>query len=106
LPLKGFALAVAVRTQGGMNVAVTVLTAFMVTLQAPVPVQSPVQPVKIEPFEVAVVKATTVPEPKFALQVPLEQLIPAGTLVTVPAPVPALVTFSWYVVIAYEADIV
>src|SRR5262245_34983188 len=37
---------------------------------------------------------TRVPWLKLASQVPLEQLIPGGVLVTVPVPVPLIVTFS------------
>jgi hypothetical protein len=41
--------------------AVTLFTAFPSTLQAPVPVQAPVQPVNTEPSSGAAVTATVVP---------------------------------------------
>ena len=63
----------------------------MVTLQAPVPLQAPLQPAKVEPEAGVAVKPTTVPLAKLAEQV-APQEIPAGELVTVPVPVPVSVT--------------
>ncbi len=58
----------------------------------PVPEQPPPdQPVKVEPAVGFAVSVTAVPCANWALQV-APQLIPAGELVTVPAPVPALLT--------------
>ena len=75
-----------------VKVAVTDCAAFMVTVQVPVPLQPPpLQPVKVEPPEGVAVSVTLVPLVKLALQV-LPQLIPAGLEVTVPVPVPLLVT--------------
>ena len=71
--------------------ALTEVAAFMVTLQAPVPLQAPLQPVKVEPEAGVAVRLTTVPLAKFAEQV-APQEIPAGELVTVPVPVPLSVT--------------
>ena len=68
----------------------------MVTEQAPVPVQSPVQPVKVEPARPAAASVTTCPAAKVYVQV-APQLTPAGELVTVPVPVPVLATVSEYV---------
>jgi hypothetical protein len=74
------------------KVAVTVVAALSVTLQVPVPVHPPpLQPVNVDPAVAAAVSTIAVPELKFAVHVD-PQLIPAGALVTVPAPVPALVT--------------
>ena len=72
------------------KVAVTLRAALMVTLQVPVPVQAPLQPVKVEPVVAAAVRVTLVPLVKLVLQV-LPQVIPLGDEVTVPDPVPALV---------------
>jgi hypothetical protein len=72
-----------------LNVAVQLLAAFIVTdasLQSP----SPIHPANTDPDAGLAANATTVP----LLYVPehvLPQLIPAGELETVPAPVPALV---------------
>jgi hypothetical protein len=74
-----------------LKVAVTALAAFIVTEQAPVPEHAPLQPANTEPGEALLVSETTVPDTKSWLHVP-PQLIPAGLLVTVPAPVPALLT--------------
>src|SRR5207249_5639438 len=51
----------------------------------------PVQPVKVEPAAGVAVNVTAVPLVKLAEQV-TPQLIPTGALVTVPLPVPALLT--------------
>jgi hypothetical protein len=63
----------------------------MVTVQLPVPVHAPLQPVNVEPVAGAAVRVTLVPELKLALHV-APQLMPAGDEVTVPLPVPALPT--------------
>ena len=69
----------------------------MVKTQVPVPEQPPPdQPVKVEPEPATAVSVTDVPELNEAEQVPLAQEIPAGELVTVPEPVPALVTERVY----------
>jgi len=63
-------------------------------VQAPVPEQPPpLQPVKLEPAAGAAVSVTAVPLVKLAAQV-APQVMPAGLLVTVPAPAPALETVS------------
>jgi hypothetical protein len=73
------------------NVAVTLLAASRTTAQPPVPVQAPLQPVKVELVEAVALRPTLVPLGKLALQV-APQLIPLGLEVTVPVPVPALAT--------------
>jgi hypothetical protein len=73
-----------------VNVAVTLRAAVMLTVQVPVPVHAPLQPVKVEPVVAAAVRVTDAPELNAALQV-LPQVIPAGFDVTVPVPVPLLV---------------
>jgi len=55
-------LTVRVKVCGRSKVAVTVVEAFMVTMQEPVPEQPPpLQPVKVDPPAAAAVKVTTVP---------------------------------------------
>src|SRR5437879_11607259 len=91
------AVGVMMEAAGGVmsvNVAVTVVAALRVTVQAPGPEQPPpVQPLKVEPPAGAAVSVTAVPLAKLAAQV-APQVMPAGLLVTVPAPVPALETVS------------
>src|SRR5437773_5218896 len=74
------------------KVAVTEVAAFTVTMQVPVPEQPPpLQPVKVELASGVAVKVTAVPLANGAEHV-APQAIPAGLLVTVPAPAPALVS--------------
>src|SRR5438034_1620572 len=91
------AVGVMMEAAGGVmsvNVAVTVVAALRVTVQAPGPEQPPpLQPLKVEPAAGAAVSVTAVPLAKLAAQV-APQVMPAGLLVTVPAPVPALETVS------------
>jgi len=76
------------------NVAVTVVAALTVTVQVPVPAQPPpLQPLKVEPAAGAAVSVTEVPVANAAEQV-APQETPAGALVTVPLPAPALLTVS------------
>jgi hypothetical protein len=76
-----------------LKVAVTLRAAVMLTAQLPVPEHAPVQPANVEPLLAAAVSVTTAPGLKLALQV-LPHEIPAGLLLTVPLPVPALLTLS------------
>src|SRR5881398_1080884 len=91
------AVGVMMEAAGGVmsvNVAVTVVAALRVTVQAPGPEQPPpLQPLKVEPAAGAAVSVTAVPLAKLAAQV-APQVMPAGLLVTLPAPVPALETVS------------
>src|SRR5213592_1808343 len=91
------AVGVMMEAAGGVmsvNVAVTVVAALTVTVQAPGPEQPPpLQPLKVEPAAGAAVSVTAVPLAKLAAQV-APQVMPAGLLVTLPAPVPALETVS------------
>src|SRR5580704_2469758 len=68
------------------NVAVTASAAFIVTTQLPVPLQAPLQPVKLQPVAGDWVTVTCVPPVKTWLHVD-GQLMPAGLLATVPLPV-------------------
>ncbi|HBB96987.1 MAG TPA: hypothetical protein DC054_16535 [Blastocatellia bacterium] len=61
--------------------------------QAPLPVQAPLHPLKVEFAPAVAVKFTTVPSAYVAEHV-APQLIPAGELVTVPVPVPVRLTVS------------
>jgi hypothetical protein len=79
---------------GTAKLAVTVVAAFSVTLQVPVPEQPPpLQPEKVEPAAGAAVRVTTVPLLNAAEHV-APHVIPAGLLVTVPVPAPGLLTDS------------
>ena len=61
------------------------------TVHVPVPEQSPLQPVKVEPLAGVAVRLMEVPFAKLAEHV-LPQLMPAGLLLTVPSPGPVLFT--------------
>ena len=74
-----------------LNVAVTDSAAFIVNWHVPVPPHAPLHPANVEPVPGVGVSVTTVPLLKFAEHV-LGQEIPLGELVTVPVPVPAVVT--------------
>ena len=88
------ALATVSATGSSANVAVTDFAALIETTHvAAVPVQAPLQPVKLEPAAAAAVSVTFVPSVKAAWQV-APQAMPAGLLVTVPEPAPARVTVS------------
>jgi len=70
------------------NVAVTDLVALIVSVQGLLcPLQSPPQPLKIEPVPAVAVSVTAVPVTKVAEQA-VPQVIPAGLETTTPLPVP------------------
>jgi hypothetical protein len=73
--------------------AVTVVFADRVTLHAEVPAQAPFHPPNVEPAFGVAVRVTAVPLGNVTLHA-VPQLIPAGVLVTVPAPVPVVCTLS------------
>jgi hypothetical protein len=76
-----------------VNVAVTFRAAFPCTTQVPEPVQSPLQPVNVDPglgLGVSVAVASHVSAPTQSVP----QLIPATAESTEPEPVPALVTVT------------
>ena len=62
-PVPEGGVTVSVRWGGGVALKApeTVLLAFIVRLQGPVPVQSPLQPAKLEPAAGLAVSATAVP---------------------------------------------
>jgi len=77
-----------------ISVAETLCAELMVTVQLLVPLQPPpLQPVNIDPAVALAVNVTLLLMEKLAMQV-APQLMPAGLLVTVPTPVPALDTIS------------
>ena len=82
---KTFEGAAATRT----NTAVTSRSAFIVSVQVPVPEQSPRQPANVEPAFADALSTIDVPTAASALQVE-PQLMPPPT--TVPPPVPDFVT--------------
>jgi hypothetical protein len=78
-----------------LKVAVTDVAAFREMVHvALVPMQPPDHCANLEPDFATAVSLTDVPLVNFAVHM-LPQLTPEGLLVTVPAPVPALVTVSW-----------
>jgi hypothetical protein len=75
-----------------VNVAVTVFAASIVTAHVPVPEHPlPVQPAKVELTDGEAVRVTEVLA-LYASEQSAPQLIPAGEDVTVPVPLPALLT--------------
>ena len=76
-----------------LKLAVTDAFAFIATLQLPVPLQEPLHPAKVEPAAAVAASETDAPCVKFAEHVE-PQLMPEGLLVTVPLPVPDLLTLS------------
>src|SRR5688572_20993352 len=76
---------------GFSKAALTVRAALIVTTQEPVPVHAPLQPVNVLPVPGFAESVTGVLKSYTAEQV-APQLIPEGLLVTVPRPVPDLVT--------------
>jgi hypothetical protein len=72
-----------------LNVADTVVFAFIVTLQAPVPLHPPAHPPNVDVDPGASVSVTTVPAGNVPWHV-VPQLTPAGLLVMMPPPVPEL----------------
>src|SRR4051794_16787758 len=76
-----------------VKVAETVCAALIATWQVDVPVQSPPQPENVEPVAGTAIRVTAAPWAKLAEHA-APQSIPAGLLVTLPAPSPAFVTAS------------
>src|SRR2546425_1079423 len=78
------------------NVATTDWAAIIVAAQLPVPLHpAPLHAVNADPLAGVAVRVTTAPLANDALHV-VPQLIPTGLLVTVPPPLPAVVTLSVY----------
>jgi hypothetical protein len=71
--------------------AATDRAAVIATVQADVPVHAPVQPSNVEPAAAAAVRVTLAPLVKLFEHVE-PQSIPAGALVTLPAPFPDFTT--------------
>src|SRR3954454_13888629 len=76
-----------------VKVAVAEWLALIVSVHAPVPVQSPLQPVNVEP-EAAVAGSVTVVADAYDAEQVAPQLIPAGARATEPEPLPLFVTVS------------
>src|SRR2546426_3524880 len=83
---------VTLRVYSGVKLALTACAALIVTMQVPVPLHpAPLQPANTDPLAGAAVKVTCVPLTNAALHV-TPQSMPAGLLLTVPMPLPVLVT--------------
>jgi hypothetical protein len=93
VPLTGGSVNTVTSNVCTLNVAVTDSAAFIVTMQLPTPVQAPLQPANVNPAFATCVNVTVCPPLKSARHV-LGHNIPDGVLVTVPLPVPALITVS------------
>ena len=78
---------------GAVKLAVTVWSTLIVTVHEPVPLHAPLQPVNVEPPMEAADRVTVLPLAKSAAHV-VPQEIPLGLLVTVPVPVPDLLTVN------------
>lgn len=79
-------------TGAGLKVAVTVTDELVANAHGAVPVHPPPnQPLNTEPLAGVAVSVTSVPGATL-MEHDVPQLMPAGELVTVPLPVPALVT--------------
>jgi hypothetical protein len=76
----------------GVKVAVTLWLEFNVTSHATGSVQAPLQPLNTEPGPGVAARLTAVPEAYGAEQVPEEQVMPAGELLTVPVAPPESAT--------------
>jgi hypothetical protein len=82
------------RSGAWSKVAVTALSVSVFTVQVPpVPEHAPPQPANVDPLAGTAVRVTLPPTPNAAEQLE-PQSIPAGSLVTVPLPAPALSTES------------
>ena len=82
--------------------APTLLASVIETVHVPVPVQAPVQPVKVEPVSGVAVSVTDVPCAYVPEQV-VPHEIPDGEDDTTPVPVPDFAIVSGYVLIAKVA---
>src|SRR5947208_12076322 len=82
-----------IETAAAEKSAPTLWSAFIVTWQLPVPEQAPDHPLNVTPAAGEAVSVTGAPTAKAAEHVP-GQLMPAGEDVTVPLPVPVLLTVS------------
>jgi hypothetical protein len=78
-----------------VNAADTLSVALIVTVQLPVPVQAPLQPIKLRPWAGVAVNVTCVPPLKLALHVE-GQLMPEGELDTFPLPVSLTLSVYWF----------
>ena len=101
VPLPGpAAMVTSSQKSAPVNVAIALRACVMLTVQPPVPLQAPDQPLNECPLAAVAVSVTLVPSVKLALHVPLvlpleiEQLIPLGLDVTEPFPVPLPPTVS------------
>ena len=92
-PLWHWLVAVQAAPDALLKAADTERTPRMLTVQVPLPVHEPDQPVKTEPASAVAVSTTSVDAEKLAEQL-VPQLMPAGDDVIVPLPAPLLLTVN------------
>jgi hypothetical protein len=93
VPLPVPALVTVTEKLWSAKFAVTLRAALIDTVQLAVPVQAPLHPANLDPVAGVAVRVTLEPPLKLALHV-VPQLMPAGFVLTLPLPRPALVTLS------------
>ena len=91
-----------IRVGTAVKVAVIVFEASIVTVQSEVPVHGVDHPVNVDPVAAVALRVTLVPPAKLDEHV-LPHKIPEGTELTVPLPVPDLLTVNVYV-LAFGAN--
>jgi hypothetical protein len=81
------------------------LVLSIVTVHVPVPEQAPPQPAKLEPAEAAAFRVTTAPEAKVAEQTEPQLIAVEPEVVTVPLPLPVVLTNRAFVMLDSGAKV-